>query len=160
MTKVPTFGRLIADNRRAELDRLYQKTFKHSLLFLCLVGATAITVLYFLNYKEFQLAQRFINPSVFIFLVLTGVGNHIIACQATYVRSHKVEKYLGNAIVTAVLMSGLLFLATQFTEYYMVYFYFAAMWLFCLPHSIFIYNNFKRIQRVKLYAFVYLHSNY
>lgn len=143
MTKVPTFGRLIADNRRAELDRLYQKTFKHSLLFLCLVGVTAITVLYFLNYQEFQLAQRFINPSVFIFLVLTGVGIHIIACQATYVRSHKVEKYLGNAIATAVLMSGVLFLATQFTANYMVYFYCAVMWLFCVPHGFYLYHVFK-----------------
>lgn len=144
MTKVPTFGRLIADNRRAELDHLYQNTFKHSLLFLCLVGATAIAVLYFLKHQEFQLAQRFIDPSVFSILVLTGIGNHIIACQATYVRSHKVEKYLGNAIATAVLVSGLLFLATQFTENYIVYFYFAAMWLFCLPHSVFIYNKFKK----------------
>lgn len=148
MTKVPTFGRLIADNRRTELEHLYQKTFKHSLLFLCLVGATATTVLYFLNYQEFQLAQRFINPSVFIFLVLTGVGNHIIACQATYVRSHKVEKYLGNAIATAVLMSGMLYLATQFTENYIVYFYFVAMWLFCFPHSVFIYSKFKNNPRV------------
>ncbi|WP_421269772.1 hypothetical protein [Aeromonas veronii] len=148
MTKVPTFGRLIADSRRAELDHLYQKTFKHSLLFLCLVGAAAITVLYVLNYQEFQLAQRFIAPSVFIFLVLTGVGNHIIACQATYVRSHKVERYLGNAIATAVLMSGLLILATHFTANYMVYFYCAVMWLFCLPHSVFIYIKFKKNQRI------------
>lgn len=148
MTKVPTFGRLIADNRRAELDHLYQKTFKHSLLFLCLVGATAITVIYFLSSQGFQLAQRFIDPSVFIFLVFTGVGNHIITCQATYVRAHKVEKYLGNAIATAALMSGLLFLATKFTASYMVYFYCITMWLFCLPHSVFIYTKFKKNQRI------------
>lgn len=144
MTKVPTFGRLIADNRRSELDYLYKKTFKHTLFFLCLMGATAITVLYFLNYQNFQIAQRFIEPSVFIFLVLTSVGNHIIACQATYVRSHKVEKYLGNAITTAVLMSALLLLAILFTANYMVYFYCAAMWLFCLPHSVFIHSKFKK----------------
>ncbi|MFQ2074769.1 hypothetical protein ACK33Z_17400 [Aeromonas veronii] len=144
MTKVPTFGRLIADNRRAELEHLYQKTFKQSLLFLCLVGATAIAVLYFLHYQEFQLALRFIDPSVFIFLVLTGVGNHIIACQATYVRSHKVEKYLGNAMASAVLMSGGLFLATQFTANYMVYFYCAVMWCFCLPHGFYLYHFFKK----------------
>ncbi|MGL5289484.1 MAG: hypothetical protein ACRC9N_08360 [Aeromonas sp.] len=149
MTKVPTFGRLIADNRRVELDNLYQKTFKHSLLFLCSVGVAAITVLYFLNYQDFQLAQRFIEPSVFMFLVLTGIGSHIISCQATYVRSHKVEKYLGNAIATAVLMSGMLFLATQCTANYMIYFYCAVMWLFCLPHSVYIYSKFKRAQRIK-----------
>ncbi|MGL4979141.1 MAG: hypothetical protein ACRC5U_06095, partial [Plesiomonas sp.] len=146
MTKVPTFGRLIADNRRTELDDLYKKTFKHSLLFLCLAGAAAIVVLYFLHYQKFQLAQRFVDPTVFIFLVLTGVGNHIIACQATYVRSHKVEKYLGNAIATAVLMSCLIFLATKFTANHMIYFYCAAMWLFCLPHSILLFFRFKSLK--------------
>jgi len=146
MTKVPMFGRLIADNKRCELDRLYHETFKYSLLFLCCSGVIAIAMLFFLNYQSFDLAQRFIEPTVFVFLVLAGVGNHIIVCQATYVRSHKVEKYLGNSIFTALLMIFLLFFSTYFSKNYIVYFYFIGVWLFFLPYSLAIFKNFKKNQ--------------
>lgn len=140
MTKVPTFGRLIADNKRTELNFLYKKTFKNSLFFFCFCGAIAIAILYILNYLNFELARRFVDTSTFALLVLTGIGNHIIACQATYVRSHKVEKYLGNAIATAVIMSIMLFFATKLTANYMIYFYFITMWFFCLPHSVHLFH--------------------
>ncbi|CAJ1820692.1 hypothetical protein [Aeromonas jandaei] len=141
MTKVPTFGRLIADNKRAELDILYKKTFKNSLIFFFLCGVVAIAVLYILNYLNFDIARRFLDTGTFGLLVLTGIGNHIIGCQATYVRSHKVEKYLGNAIFTALLMSVMLFFATKLTENYMIYFYFVTMWFFCLPHSFYLFSS-------------------
>lgn len=149
MTKVPTFGRLIADNKRVELDFLYKKTFKDSLLFLCFGATVAIVSLCILNFKGYALAQRFIEPSAFVLLVLTGIGNHIIACQATYVRSHKVEKYLGNAIMTALLMTVLLFISTYFSENYIVYFYFMTVWLFFLPHATYIHKKFKKGYRGK-----------
>lgn len=144
MTKVPTFGRLIASNNRIELDQIYHNTFKNSLLFLCFSGVVAITALFIINYQKFEFAQRFIEPVVFTFLVLAGIGNHIIACQATYVRSHKVEKYLGNSIITAILMVVLLFLATFFSKNYIVYFYFICVWLFMFPYSFVLFNNFKK----------------
>ncbi|HHP5407147.1 TPA: hypothetical protein ACSCX2_004071 [Aeromonas veronii] len=149
MTKVPTFGRLIADNKRVELDLLYKKTFKDSLLFLCFGAMVAIISLFILDFNGYAFAQRFIEPSAFVLLVLTGIGNHIIACQATYVRSHKVEKYLGNAIMTALLMVALLFISTYFSENYIVYFYFMTVWLFFLPHATYIYRKFKQHYREK-----------
>ncbi|MGL4886952.1 hypothetical protein [Aeromonas veronii] len=149
MTKVPTFGRLIADNKRAELDSLYKKTFKDSLLFLCLFSSVAVISLFILDFYGYALAQRFIEPSAFLLLVLTGIGNHIIACKATYVRSHKVEKYLGNAILTALLMTALLFISTYFSGNYIIYFYFITVWLFFLPHATYIHNKFKKCYKGK-----------
>ena len=145
MTKAPLFGNCIAQDKKNELNTLYAKTFKQSVVFLCLVITGANAVLFILNKIGIPIADRLLPPVYFMLLCLTAIGNHIVACQATYVRAHKVEKYLPNAILSAISMcTGLaVVVLLKLPAEYIVVSYFIAIWFICTPHGIQTYLKFK-----------------
>lgn len=145
MTKAPLFGNYIAQDKKKELNILYDTTFKQSVLFLCVVITGANAILFILNKIEMPIADRLLSPTYFMLLCLTAIGNHIVACQATYVRAHKVEKYLPNAILSAISMCTGLAVVVLFKlpAEYIVVSYFIAIWLVCTPHGICTYLKFK-----------------
>ncbi|WP_323973320.1 MATE family efflux transporter [Aeromonas hydrophila] len=145
MTKAPLFGNYIAQDKKDELNSLYEKTFKQSVVFLSLVIAVANTILFILNKIGIPIVDRLLPPVYFMLLCLTAIGNHIVACQATYVRAHKVEKYLPNAVISAISMSvGLaVVVLLKLPAEYIVVSYFIAIWFICTPHGIWTFWDFK-----------------
>lgn len=147
-TKIPKFGLLISQNRISELDLLFYKSFKSSFAFLSFIVSFSFVVLYAMNYFDVGFAHRFLSPECYLLLCATILGNHIVASQATYVRSHKVERYLPNSMFTALLMV----LAFSFIQgkpaVYMLVAYFLVIWVFCVPHSTYLFYNFKKSRHV------------
>ncbi|MGY6038921.1 hypothetical protein [Aeromonas sp. AE23HZ002T15] len=149
MTKAPLFGNYIAQDKTEELNALYESTFKQSIIFLCLVILMANIVLFILSKTGMPIVDRLLSPELFMLLCLTAIGNHIVACQATYVRAHKVEKYLPNAILSAISMCtglGIVVLLKLPAEGIVVS-YFIAIWFICTPHGIITYLKFKSPRR-------------
>lgn len=144
MTKNPRFGYLIANRSYLELDSLYQDAFKKSLLFLILLVAVSNACVFGLSYTGINLATRLLPPLYFFILSFTSIGLHVIACQATYIRAHKVEKHLGNAILTAVLTVLALAIAVNMTGFAIIVLYFIVVWLFCVPHSTWVWLKYKK----------------
>ncbi len=105
-TRIPVFGKLIAENDFAALDRLFKRMAVYSSTFIAIASTGVVAAVLFLNSIESRYATCLLDPlpTALIFL---GIGvNHLIFCQAVYVRAHRTEPFL--ILTTSVnLMIGL-----------------------------------------------------
>lgn len=104
-TKASPFGAMIARGETAALDALFFRTLWQSTtlvataaagLFLCFMIGTSIVP---------ELALRMLPPWALVLLLLTTVMNHVVSCEALYMRAHKREPLLLQAIVVAIVVS-------------------------------------------------------
>lgn len=97
-TKAPTFGNLIASKRYAELDILFARILKQSMLVVILGGLCAFTLKYALMYFGSTFADRILPLFPFSLLMLVAIVNHIVFAEAIYLRSHKREPFMWLSI--------------------------------------------------------------
>jgi O-antigen/teichoic acid export membrane protein len=107
-TKVPLFSGLIAQKRYKQLDYIFNKALKQSVLIN--FGALAImTVILFLirllniELSGKRLGNRFLDYVPLFFMLIPVFLNQFIASWATYLRCHKKEPFLIISIVGGVL---------------------------------------------------------
>ena len=102
-TKAAPFGRFVAAKDYAGLDKIFFKTFYVSLVvagifaFTCLTGIVAVQSI-FPNF-----ATRMVSPWMFALLLLAAVGNLIVQSEAIYLRAHKEEPLLWQALAVAAM---------------------------------------------------------
>ena len=107
-TKVPLFSGLIAQKRYKQLDYIFNKTLKQSVL-INFGALTLMTVALFLirllniELGEKRLGKRFLDYLPLFFMLIPVFLNQFIASWATYLRCHKKEPYLIISIVGGVL---------------------------------------------------------
>ena len=61
-----------------------------------------------------RLAGRVLTPWAFGLLMLTAILNHIVFCQALYLRAHKAEPFLVIGICGAAIMAASTYLLGRF----------------------------------------------
>jgi hypothetical protein len=100
-TKAAPFGSLIAKKENAALDALFFRALRQSLLLL-VTGATIVLggVLMIPSFIP-RLTHRIVPWPVFLFLLLTAIGSHIVQSEAIYLRAHKCEPFLLQSILIA-----------------------------------------------------------
>jgi hypothetical protein len=102
-TKASPFGNMIARGEIRELDRVFIRTLWQSTA-LITAGATGVFVcLVVVGHSFPKLAMRVLSPWPFVLLLLTMVMNHVLSCEALYMRAHKREPLIFQAAVVAVL---------------------------------------------------------
>jgi len=105
-TKATPFGQLIAKKNYRALDDLFFRTLWQSLsiltglVVLCLGGILAI------QWLAPVLAVRMVSPPLFVLLLLTAVSTLIVQSEAIYLRAHKEEPLLWQALAVALLTSA------------------------------------------------------
>ena len=105
-TKAAPFGKFVAAKDFAALDQLFFRTLYVCLSVVgvsvagCLIGIISIQWLFP------GLAGRMVSPWMFALLLLGAVGNLIVQSEAIYLRAHKEEPLLWQAVIVAVLTSG------------------------------------------------------
>jgi hypothetical protein len=102
-TKATPFGRLIADHRFLDLDRLFHRALRQALAIfgmvaLCVCGGAAM-----LPVIAPRLAARIVSPRLFVVLVLAAGANCIIQSLAVLLRSFKKEPFLVQSLLVASL---------------------------------------------------------
>ncbi|MGY6034265.1 Polysaccharide biosynthesis protein [Kosakonia sp. BK9b] len=144
-TRFPKWGKLISQGNRAELDASFRGSLIQSSCFvlICLIGA--ICSLITLNYLEFDFTQRFFSPGEFSILCVAILGSHLVACMATYIRAHKIEKMAMASLIMAILTTSCMSLVAvlHFERWYMVV-YCLIVWVYFVPHAFLIFREFKR----------------
>jgi hypothetical protein len=100
-TKASPFGQLIARNEIAELDRLFFRSLLQSLGLFCLAGITALTGVILLNHFAPALSRRIVSWPIFLLLLLTALGSHVVQSLAIYLRAHKCEPFFLQSILIA-----------------------------------------------------------
>jgi O-antigen/teichoic acid export membrane protein len=104
-TKMPLFGTLIARKEYGQLDHVFFRVLLQSSA-VCLLGSfTTWTVISAMHARGYALAHRMLPPLPFGILLLSMMVNHIVFCEALYLRAHKQEKFLTISILVAVFMT-------------------------------------------------------
>lgn len=104
-TKSSPFGHIIAQGKYQELDNLFFRTFKQSMVFL-LVGLSAFFFCLVYAARHYpKYANRVLTPWAFGFLLLGVIANHILTSEALYLRAHKQEPFLIVSVVGAILIA-------------------------------------------------------
>jgi O-antigen/teichoic acid export membrane protein len=101
-TKAPTYGKMIANKQRRELDALFAQGLFQSLVFLILCILALWTILYFLNEANSPYALRTLPLHLFSLLFLASIANQIIFAEATYLRAHKEEPFMFLSVSMAL----------------------------------------------------------
>lgn len=144
-TKIPLFGRLIAQQKYDELNQAYDKTFFQSLIFLLIMIFGSVIFLWIIHHFDLSLSKRVLSINSFSFLCVAMLGNHVVACQATYVRAHKLELYMNMSVLTAVILSTTIYIIGLYYDAELLMPTYAGVtWFVFVPYSIFIYIKFRR----------------
>jgi O-antigen/teichoic acid export membrane protein len=114
-TKAAPFGRLIARQQYADLDRSFFRALWQSFA-AAVLGCTAVWLGVALLGKwgirshGNLLASRFLAPVPLAMLLFGTLGNIIVFAEALYLRAHKQEKFMINSIAGAVYIAPLAYL--------------------------------------------------
>lgn len=102
-TKIPIFGRLIANREFVKLDDLFYSTLKKSFS-VSLIGGGAIWFVFaFLKSINSPLAERIIDLGSFGLLILSTPIISITVSEAIYLRAHKKEPFFWISIMQAAI---------------------------------------------------------
>lgn len=101
-TKAAPFGSLIAKKNTQELDRMFFRTLRQSLVLFA--GAATLVLLGVLAapYIMPRISQRIESWPIFLLLLLTAASSHVVQSEAIYLRAHKCEPFLIQSVVIAV----------------------------------------------------------
>lgn len=102
-TKIPLWSRLIALKNYAQLDRIFTTTMKQVGAVCLALIAVFITGIWGLRALDLPLGNRFLNWLPLALLLVPLFINQWVNGWATYLRCHKKEPFLANAIVGGIL---------------------------------------------------------
>lgn len=105
-TKATPFGQLIAKKDYAALDHLFFHTLRVSLGVLGAIVTACMAGLLMIQRLFPTLASRMVSPQLFVLLLVTAVSTLIVQSQAVYLRAHKEEPFLWQAVIVALLTSA------------------------------------------------------
>jgi uncharacterized membrane protein len=103
-TKAAPFGSLIARGETSVLDSLFSRTLLQSIALLSTACAGFFVCLSIGGRFLPHLAARVLPSWAFALLLVTTLLNHVFFSEALYLRAHKREPLLVQAVVVAVLM--------------------------------------------------------
>jgi hypothetical protein len=113
-TKASPFGNLVARGEIAALDTLFFRTLWQSTALLA-AGATAFFLALLVVSHWFpRFSMRVLPPWAFALLLLTTIMSHIVFSEALYLRAHKREPFLMQAVLVAILLGTATFLLGKF----------------------------------------------
>jgi hypothetical protein len=101
-TKAAPFGSLIAKKDTHQLDKLFFRTLRQSLS-LFAAGSLLVLCGVIQAPRLFpRLGQRIEDWPIFLLLLLTALGSHVVQSEAIYLRAHKCEPFLVQSVLIAL----------------------------------------------------------
>jgi len=104
-TKASPFGNFVARGEIRKLNHLFFRTLWQSMALLA-TGAAGIFLCVLIGGPRFpRLAMRVLPPWALALLLLTTLMNHVLSSEALYLRAHKKEPFLPQAVVVALVLA-------------------------------------------------------
>ena len=104
-TKAAPFGTMIARGETHKLDRLFFRTLWQSTALIAAAAAVIFFCLVTIVYILPRLAARVLSPWAFALLLLTTIMSHVVSSEALYLRAHKREPFLVQALTMSICIS-------------------------------------------------------
>ena len=144
-SKMPEFGKFIAQKKWFELDLLFEKTLRHSLE-ACLALLTVFLIFLGILKNFTNFGDRFLPSWQVIILSVSIVGQLFVNNWAMYMRAHKQEPMIFLSVIAAILMGFSTIVAGYyFSSLGMILGYVLLTFLFGVPATYNLFYNFKRI---------------
>jgi O-antigen/teichoic acid export membrane protein len=101
-SKMPLYGKLIGQGKRAELDTLFFTGLTQSSFFIIIMVCGLIFGLSFIKQIDEPFYNRFLEVRLLSLLGVGAVVNHIIHSQALYLRAHRQEPFMVVSLISAL----------------------------------------------------------
>jgi len=105
-TKTQPLGTLIAQQRWADLDRLFFPTLWRSWGLAALAGVALWLAVLFINSHNYALAHRMLAPWPMGLLIAAAVVSHGVSAEALYLRAHKQEPFMWLSLTLAAMIGA------------------------------------------------------
>lgn len=103
-TKAAPFGHLIAQKRAGDLDTLFFRSFRQSMMLFAGAAWVIMVGVILVPRIWIEFGHRIVSWPVFLLLLLTALGSHVIQSEAIYLRAHKREPFLLQSVIIAATM--------------------------------------------------------
>jgi len=114
-TKASPFGALVARGEYEKLDHLFFRTLKQSTALLIFGAALALMLLAVCGHYWPRLPERLLPLWVVGIMLCNTIMSHIVYSQALYLRSHKEEPFMVQAVLSALIISALTFVLGKYS---------------------------------------------
>jgi O-antigen/teichoic acid export membrane protein len=111
--KIPRFGAFIAQKNWLELDALFIRAFRLSML-VAIVGSIASVCCIWVLQKYTPWGIRFLNVTEVALVLGSIILNNYIAAIAVYLRAHKEDPFVWLSLIGAVLTSISVWLGAKY----------------------------------------------
>jgi len=101
-TKAAPFGNLIAKKNTPELDRMFFRTLRQSLVLFAGAALLLLIGVLLAPYIMPKISYRIESWQIFLLLLLTALSSNIVQSEAIYLRAHKCEPFLVQSVVIAL----------------------------------------------------------
>lgn len=146
ITKTPKMNMLVALGKMSELNILFQKSFRNSILFYTLMSILFLLFVYSLEKFDYLYKNRFLDINKTFILLICNLIALITTSFSTYLRAFKKEPFvtynLLNAIITVYLLYSFLVInknLNAFLNYMLMFNIF-----FMLPIGAIIFFKYKK----------------
>lgn len=144
-TKVPTWSVFIARKEFKSLDFSFKKTMQQSTLISIACIVFFLIFLLIINYFNIPLADRFLPITLCIIIFVSIPFNNINNAWATYLRCHKKEPFLIQAIIIGILTSiSTLFGAKYIGVNAVIIGYTMIIIFICFPIGFYLFKHYKK----------------
>jgi len=144
-TKATPFGQFVKLGRFRELDRVFFRTLRQSLVVILLLAAGCFGAVEAVQRVFPALAARMEAPRIFVFLLLAAVGTFVVQGMAVYLRSFKQEPYLFQSTAVAGLsFLGVLIVAPRWGSSGVAMVYFVCSGFLAVLWAVLIFQKQRR----------------
>jgi len=145
-TKIPIWSIFIANNNYLKLDKSFTKVLRDSTIVSIFCILLFIVFIAFTEYIHISFAKRFLPLWLCALLLSTIPINNIIYMWATYLRCHKKEPFLIQAIVIGILTASSTILTAKYIGIEGVVIGYVSIVIFAsLPISYYIFITKKKL---------------
>ncbi len=145
-TKAAPFGRLIALGDFAQLDQMFFRALRQSLLAALVASIAVWSTVLLLRQQHVTFALRLLPPGPLALLLVTSVANIAVFAEALYLRAHKQEKFMLTSILGAMWMApAAFFLGRSYGPYGIAIGYFLGTAVIGLGLGTATFTKYRRI---------------
>ncbi len=112
-TKAAPFGSMIARKEIGKLDTMFFRSLRQSVALFAASGIVLLAGVMLAPRIMPKLNERVVSWPVFLLLLLTALGSHVIQSEAIYLRAHKIEPFLLQSIFIASAIGASVFLSGE-----------------------------------------------
>jgi len=100
-SKVPLFGRLVADLKFVKLNSIFKKNLLISSMVLIFLWAIFFGCFYFFSFYYPDFFHRMLDLNLFLYLSIVSILHHITVSESYYLRSFKDDPFMYLSIISA-----------------------------------------------------------